>query len=81
MESNQNKLNLTKKQKAVIPVIISSRTITEGVEKAGIAKPTFYAWLKNPEFKAEYERQQDDVLVTGLSELKTAFGEAACELR
>ncbi|MEO5358800.1 MAG: hypothetical protein H7844_16105, partial [Nitrospirae bacterium YQR-1] len=25
--------------------------------------------------------QQDDVLVTGLSELKTAFGEAACELR
>jgi phage-related protein len=70
----------TKQQKA-IPIILASRTISEGVEKAGIKRETFYAWLKAPEFKTEFTRQRQEIIDLALHELKTSASEAVSVLR
>jgi ACT domain-containing protein len=73
--------NLTKKQLKAIPSILGARSITEGVKKAGISKTTFYDWLKNPEFKAEFVRQRQELVDLALHELKTSASEAVGVLR
>lgn len=56
-----NSKTLTARQLKAIPHIISSPTYTEGCKKAKLDRATFYEWLKRPEFKAELERQRDEV--------------------
>ena len=52
---------LTERQRKAIPSIVSSPTYTRGCKKAKINKATLYEWLKVPEFKAELDRQRDEV--------------------
>jgi len=40
---------------------VASTTYTEGCKKAKINRKTFYAWVKKPDFKAELDRQRDEV--------------------
>ncbi len=73
--------NLTNNQLKAILLILETKTITEGVKKAGISKTTFYEWLKNPEFKAEFIRQRQEIIDLALHELKTSTSEAVSVLR
>jgi len=73
--------NLTKKQLKAIPLILESKTIIGGVEKADISKTTFYEWLKIPEFKEEFVRQRQEIIDLALHELKTSTSEAVNVLR
>ena len=66
-----NKGLLSEKQLNAIPLIIASRTMTEGAEKNGISRNTIYEWLKNPVFKAELQRQREVVVEEALEQLKT----------
>jgi hypothetical protein len=52
---------LTPRQRRAIPLLVASRTYTEGIEKAGINRTTLYKWLKEPGFSAELERQRDEL--------------------
>ena len=52
---------LTPRQLKTIPFIVSSPTYSEGIEKARLNRTTFYKWLKQPEFKAELNRQRREV--------------------
>jgi hypothetical protein len=52
---------LTNRQLKAIPHIMACPTYTEGCEKAGINKTTLYKRLKEPEFKAELDKQRDEV--------------------
>ncbi len=54
-----NELNA--RQRRAIPFIVTSPTIIEGVTKAGVNPKTFYQWLKQPEFKAELDRQRNEI--------------------
>lgn len=78
---DKNEQNLTRNQSKAISLILEARSITEGVKKAGISKTTFYAWLKNPEFKAEFVRQRQELVDLALHELKTSLSEAVTVLR
>lgn len=73
--------NLTKRQVRAIPLILEARSITEGVDKAGISKTTFYIWMKEPVFRAEFIRQRQEVVDNALHELKLAASEAVTVLR
>lgn len=73
--------NLTKNQLKAIPLILETKSIAEGVKKAGISKTTFYEWLKTPEFKAEFVRQRQELIDLALHELKTSASEAVSVLR
>ncbi len=55
------KPRFTERQRKAIPSIVSSPTYTQGCKKAEINKATLYKWLKIPEFKAELDRQRDEV--------------------
>lgn len=60
-QQNTEKMQLTSRQLKAIPVIVASATYSEGCKKAKINRTTFYEWLKIPEFKAELDRQRDEI--------------------
>jgi len=60
-QQNDKKTKLTERQLKAIPLIVASPTYTEGCKKAKLNRTTFYKWLKMPEFKAELDRQRDEV--------------------
>ncbi len=78
--TEQNLTTLTRKQLKAIPVIISAKTITEGVKQAGISKTIFYEWMKNDNFKNEFISRQNDIIETALMELKGLSSEAVEKL-
>jgi hypothetical protein len=61
IRQNDEKAKLTARQIKAIPHIVACPTYTEGCEKAKLNRATFYEWLKEPEFKAELEKQRDEV--------------------
>ncbi len=77
----ENQKGLTTLQRKAIPIILSSKTITEGVNKAGIKRETFYQWIRDPEFKSEFIRQRQEIIDIALHELKTSASEAVSVLR
>jgi phage terminase small subunit len=68
--------NLTDRQFKATPHIVSSSTYTEGCKKAKINKTTLYKWLKGPEFKAELERQRDEVVAEAFGALSQSLTKA-----
>ncbi len=78
---NKTGQNLTRRQLKAIPIILQARSISEGVEKAAISKTTFYEWIKTPAFKADFERQRQEIIDAALHELKLTAGEAVRVLR
>lgn len=70
MNKNEQKLTLSRKQMKAIPVIISARTITDGVKHAEISKTLFYEWMKDESFRNEFISRQNDIVETALKELK-----------
>jgi phage terminase small subunit len=67
---------LNARQRRAIPFIVSSPTVTEGVNKAGVNPKTFYQWLKQPEFKAELDRQRNEVAKAAFENLTQSLTKA-----
>lgn len=67
---------LTARQLKAIPHIVSSPTYTEGCKKAKINKTTLYKWLKEPEFKAELDRQRDEIAAEAFGVLSQSLTKA-----
>lgn len=67
---------ITGKQRTAISVILQAPSIVEGCRKAGISRETWYAWLKNPAVKEEWERQRGAAIDEALHTLKASLGDA-----
>ena len=52
---------LSEKQLIAIPHLVSSKSISEAAELAGVGRTTIYRWLNDPTFRAAYEEQRDAV--------------------
>ena len=52
---------LTDRQLKAIPIIVTCPTYSEACKKAKVNRRTLYEWLKIPEFKAELDRQRDEI--------------------
>ena len=70
------KAKLTDRQLKAIPFIVSSPTYTEGIKKAKLNRTTFYKWLKCPEFKAELDRQRDEIVAEAFGVLSQGLTQA-----
>ena len=70
------KAKLTDRQLKAIPFIVSSPTYTEGIKKAKLNRTTFYKWLKCPEFKAELDRQRDEIAAEAFGVLSQSLTQA-----
>jgi len=80
-ESNKNQQNtkkskLTDRQLKAIPIIVTSPTYSEACKKAKLNRTTFYEWLKIPKFKAELDRQRDEVVAEAFSVLSQGLTKA-----
>jgi hypothetical protein len=76
-QQNNEKTELTARQLKAIPVIVASPTYSEGCKKAKINRTTFYKWLKIPEFKAELDRQRDEIAAEAFGVLSQGLTKAA----
>jgi hypothetical protein len=47
--------------------LLAARSREEGGKTAGVSKTTFYEWMQDQTFKAEFERQRNEII-------ETAFG-------
>jgi predicted transcriptional regulator len=80
-ESNKKLQNLTKKQVQAIPILLHARTITEGTEKAGITRTTFYQWMKQSEFREEFENRIQEMLNHAYDEFRLSIVDSISALR
>ena len=55
---------------------MTNATYTEGCKKAKLNRTTFYKWLKKPEFKAELDRQRDEVAAEAFGVLSQGLTKA-----
>jgi len=67
---------LSNRQLKALPLLISSKTVQEGCDKAGITPKTYYEWLKNPMFKEELTRQQNAISDKAISTLRESMEKA-----
>lgn len=78
MTDKHSKLN--NRQLLAIPRILSSPSVEEGCKKARVSRTTFYAWLKDNDFKTELKHQRDEMIKDALDRLKCAITKATTEL-
>ena len=81
-KSNDNSCQkLTDRRFKVIPVILGAKSVSDGCKSAKISRETFYQYLKDPVFKAEFVNQRREIIDIALHELKSAAGEAVAVLK
>jgi hypothetical protein len=56
------KAKLTTKQLKAIPILLAAKSYEQGCKAAKISKATFYAWMQDEGFAAEFERQRDEIV-------------------
>ncbi len=75
-QQKTEKTKLTARQLKAIPKIVTSPTYTEGCKKAKVNRTTFYEWLKKPVFKAELDRQRDEIAAEAFGVLSQGLTQA-----
>ena len=55
---------------------MKNSTYTKGCKKDKLNRTTFYEWLKEPEFKAELDRQRDEVTAEAFGVLSQGLTKA-----
>ena len=68
---------LSLKQIKFLHCLLTERTIAAASERAGIYRTTFYRWIKDPAFKAEYEQCRTLALTIAKAELSALSLDAA----
>lgn len=72
---------LTTRQRRAIAAILTERNYEDAIKAARISRHTFYNYLKQPHFKAELDRQLNDLTDGAFNQLKSAGGHAVETLR
>jgi len=67
---------LTPKQKEVILEFVKTGNVEQACENIGVARSTYYEWMKIPEFKEEIKQQQEQVYESTVSNMKYLFSKA-----
>ena len=75
-QQKTKKTKLTDRQLKAIPIIVVNSTYTGGCKKARLNRTTFYEWLKIPEFKAELNRQRNEITAEAFGVLSQGLTKA-----
>lgn len=79
-ERSQSSETLTRRQRAVLPYLITAPSLEEGCQKARVSKTTVYAWLKEPGFQAELKRLRQAMVDEAFDRLKSGLTQAVDKL-
>ena len=75
-QQNNEEKKLSDRQLKAVRILAITPTYTEGCQKAKLNRTTFYEWLKQPEFKAELEKQRDEVTAEAFGVLTQSLTKA-----
>jgi hypothetical protein len=53
---------LSTKQAKAIPIVLAAKTYEEGCKSAQVSKTTFYNWLQDETFAAEFDEHRESHL-------------------
>jgi len=73
---NDGESKLTARQTKFLPVLLASPTYTDACQKGRVSRQTLYEWLRQPAFKAELERQRDELVAQGFALLSQSVSKA-----
>jgi len=73
--------HLTPRQEKGIAALVTSKTIEEAANKAGVAPRTLHRWREDPLFEAEFRHARRQALDAGVSSLQCGLSEAVEVLR
>jgi hypothetical protein len=74
-----NAEQLTRRQAKVIPLLLTL-PVEKACERAKIAKPTFYSWLKQDHFRAALRKAQDELFGDAIGRIKSNVSAAVDKL-
>jgi integrase len=63
----EDKSKLTARQVKFLPVLLASPSYSQACKAGRVSRDTLYTWLAQPEFKAELDRQRNELVAQGLS--------------
>ncbi len=72
--------NLSKKQLAALPYLVSSPSLSEAARRASVHRVTLHRWLSDPQFRKELESAREDAADLARSELRGLMLKAAAVL-
>ena len=58
---------LTPRQAKFLPILLASPTYTQACQAGRVSRETLYEWLRQPGFKAELDRQRDELVAQGFA--------------
>ena len=73
---NDGESRLTARQLKFLPVLLASPTYTQACKAGRVSRDTLYEWLRQPQFKAELERQRDELVTQSFALLSQSVGKA-----
>jgi len=76
IRQNDGEPKLTARQVKFLPVLLASPTYTQACQAGRVSRDTLYEWLKDPAFKAELDRQRDELAAQGFALLSQSVGKA-----
>jgi hypothetical protein len=71
---------LTTKQAKTIPILLAAKTHEKGCKSARISKTTFYKWMQDEGFAAEFDRQRNKIAEAAFGMITQNIGKAASSL-
>lgn len=74
--TKSDKNGLSERQRRSLPCFAGCRSYDAACRTAGISKQTFYTWLRDPRFKAELDRLQEEVYEEAVGALKGNLSKA-----
>ena len=72
-------VKLSNRQKHAVPLVLAARSIEEGCRAAGIAKRTWYNWMRDEALKEAVSLYREQVISDALERLKSAVAFAVEE--
>jgi hypothetical protein len=60
---------LTDRQVKFLPVLLASPTQTQACQAGHVSRQTLHEWFRQPAFKAEFDRQRDELVAQGFARL------------
>ena len=67
---------LTARQIKFLPTLLANPTYTAACRKGHVSRDTLYEWLRQPQFKAELDRQRNELVAQGFALLSQSVSKA-----
>ena len=76
IRQNDGESKLTARQTRFMSILLASATYTEACKKGRVSRDTLYNWLKDPAFRAELDRQRNELAAQGFALLGQSVSKA-----